>query len=646
MEKSILQFRFGPYELNRQTRELYKCGHKLKLRPQPLHILTMLVEHAGEVVTREELRELLWPKETFVDFDHSLNTAIKELRGALNEAASSAQYIETLPKLGYRMMAQVERVEEAAPASKGSLQVQRRMAPALALEKAGELPIPAPGPLGRGGIAAGVLAAVLVGAAVLIAYRPWPRATVVPSTANGRLMIAVLPFENLTGDSGQEYFSDGLTEEMISQLGELDPAQFGVIARTSVEGYKHTHEQLGQISKELGVQYVLEGSVRRDAKQVRVSAQLIQTKDQTHLWAREYDRELINLISLQGEIAQDVAGQIKQTLGGGKFEWKHPTAVVSARQYEAYDLYLEGRYFWNKRTPEGFRRAVECFEKAVAKDPSFARAYAGLADAYALMSGYTATPPEETMPKARAAAEKALRLDEGLAEAHVSLGVIAQNYDWDWASAEREYRRAIQLDPNYATAHHWYAEHLALMGRFDESYVEIEKARQLDPLSLIMAADRGAILYFARKYALAIAQFQEVLEMETDFPRAHMVVYAYVQEGRSNEALAHVGRWQSSGRSPWTWAARAYICGRAGKRAEARRAMEKLQSWRSEQIDPMVFAVAYAGVGDKEQEFKWLDKAAGAHSSSLTALKVDPIYDPFRGDPRFHALMRRMNFAP
>jgi len=330
------------------------------------------------------------------------------------------------------------------------------------------------------------------------AYVEWSRGWLRPQPPTGRTMLAVLPFENLTGDAGQDYFSDGLTEEMIAQLGRLDREHLGVIARTSVMRYKHGQQQLEQIAKELGVQYVLEGSVRRDSDKVRITAQLVQMRDQTRVWARQYDRELSSLLILQGEIAQEIADEIHLALGNDHQRIAvDRTRAVSPSSYETYDLYLKGRYFWNKRTRQGLQQAIEYFQQAVTKDTNYARAYAGLADSYALMTSYGFASPHEFMPKARAAALRALQIDDSLAEAHTSLALITENYDWDWQTAEKEFRRAIELDPNYATAHHWYAEHLTWLGRFPEALRESERARQLDPLSLIIATDYGAILYTA-----------------------------------------------------------------------------------------------------------------------------------------------------
>jgi tetratricopeptide (TPR) repeat protein len=323
-----------------------------------------------------------------------------------------------------------------------------------------------------------------------------------------------------------------------------------------------------------------------------------------------------------------------------------PSAANAPKSYAAYDLYLQGRYFWNKRTAQGLQQAVEYFQQAIAKDPDYARAYAGLADSYALMSAYTVSPPSEIIPKARAAALKALELDEKLAEAHASLALIAQNYDWDWQSAEKEYRRAIELDPNYATGHHWYAEHLALRGRFDEAFAEIDRARRLDPLSLIIQVDNGVILFFSRQYDRSIEQFRAVLEVEPNFTRARIMDYAYAQEGRFAEALADIEAWRrvdNNYGNYWIWSEEGYVCGRAGRTVEARRALEKLQLMnRRHPIDPFAFVSPYMALGDKEQAFAWLEKSVANHSAGLTALKVDPIYDPLHGDSRFQSALQHL----
>jgi tetratricopeptide (TPR) repeat protein len=392
------------------------------------------------------------------------------------------------------------------------------------------------------------------------------------------------------------------------------------------------------------VQYVIEGSVRRDGNSVRVTAQLIQTKDQTHIWARQYNRELSGLLALQGEIAREVADEIQLTLGEHK-----PSAAPPAppsQNYAAYDLYLKGQYFFNKRTAEDLKEAVRYFQKATEKSPNYARAYAGLADSYALLAVYSTQPQTELMSKARAAALRALEIDETLPEAHTALALIVQNYDWDWQTSEKEFRRAIELNPNYATAHHWYAEHLMWRGRFDMALQESERARQLDPLSLIIASDNGAILLFSRQYDRAIEKWQSVREMDPDFLRARLIVAAYVEKGRFAEAMADNENLRPKISAPSYWSWRAYIQGRAGQSADARRALQELLKIdHSKPVDPIVIAQAYVGLGDKDQAIAWLEKACEQHSNELTSLKVNPAYDSLRSDSRFQDLLRRVGLA-
>jgi TolB-like protein/Tfp pilus assembly protein PilF len=459
-------------------------------------------------------------------------------------------------------------------------------------------------------------------------------------------MLAVLPFQNLTGDSSQDYFSDGLTEEMITQLGNLDPKQLGVIARTSVMHYKNSSTPLEQIGGELGVQYLLEGGVRRDSDHVRITAQLIQVKDQTHLWARKYDRELSSLLVVQGEIAQEIADEIQLTLGDHRPQTPNAMSSLSPQVYQAYDLYLKGQYFLSKRTIAGFQQAIEYFQQATTKDPNYARAYAGLADSYALLTGYSAAPSTRYMPQARAAALRALQIDDKLPEAHTALALIVQNYDWDWQTAEKEYRRAIELNPNYATAHHWYAEHLMWRGQFDAALGESERARQLDPLSLIIAADNGVILYNSRQYDRAIEKWSAVLEMDPDFGRARLITAAYVEKGMFAEALADIESKRHPVGQPFYWALLAWVDGRLQREAQSQHALQELARFsRQQQTDPGILAWAYAGTGNKNQAFAWLEKAYEQHSIGLTALKVDPVYDPLRNDPRFQNLLQRVGLT-
>ena len=482
---------------------------------------------------------------------------------------------------------------------------------------------------------------VLIAASV--GYIRWSGSRNSPRQPRGRMMLAVLPFQNLTGDAGQEYFSDGMTEEMITQLSNLDPQHLGVIARTSVMHYKNGQAPLDQIGRELGAYYALEGSVRRDADKVRITAQLVQMKDQTHVWSRTYDRDLGHLLALQGEIAREIADEIQVALGGHISSGPVRASSSSPATHEAYDLYLRGQYFWNKRTVEGFQQAIAYFQEAIAKDPHYARAYAGLADSYALLGGYSMAPQLHFMQKARAAALRALQLDEKLPEAHTALALIVQNYDWDWQTAEKHYRRAIELNPNNVTAHHWYAEHLAFRGRFDEAFAESERARQLDPLSLIIAADNGAILYYSRQYDRAIEKWNAVLAMDPAFSRAHLVRNAYVEKGRFADAMADVEDYHPVDDTPWRWSELAYIYGRSGHRVQALGALRKLEQInRRQPMDSAAILWAHIGMGDKDQAFVWLEKAYTEHSNTLMTLKVEPGYDSLRSDPRFADLLHRV----
>ena len=628
----------GEFELDTASHKLRRHGLALKLERIPFEILIFLVQRQGEIVTREQIVERIWGKDVFLDTDNSINGAIRKIRQVLRDDSDEPRFIQTVTGHGYRFIASI--AVEDSPAVTSAYTV-----PAIAAQPEPDSQPPAwrhTKPWGW------IVAAVITSALIASAggFFLWRKSHPTRLATPRRLMLAVLPFQNLTGDSGEEYLVDGLTEEMITQLGNLDLQHLGVIARTSVMHYKASQTALDQIGRELGVQYVIEGSVRRDAETVRITAQLIQMKDQSHIWARQYDRELKGLLTLQGEIAQEIADEIQLTLNDRKSGPAHK--ILSPQNYEAYDLYLKGQYFFNKRTVAGLEEAIRYFREATNKDPDFARSYAGLADSYALMPGYSGLPQGKFMNQARAAALKALALDQNLAEAHAALALIVQNYDWDWETSEKEFRRAIELNPNYATAHHWYAEHLMWRGRFDEALAESERARQIDPLSLIIAADNGAILYYSRQYDHAIEKWRSVLEMDPDFPRAGLIAVAYAEKGRAAEALALVEKRRPTNSAPpwWYWSLKAYIYARCGQTAPAGVALnELLQMNRRTTIDPRILAWNYAALGDKEQAFAFLEKAYAQHSTELVSLKVNPAYDSLRSDPRYQDLLRRVGLA-
>ena len=625
--------RFGNFELDTGRCELRKYGIKIKLQRKPFQVLSLLLERRGDVVSRDELQRSLWPDGVFVDFDHSLNTAIKKLRDALGDTAATPRYIATIDRRGYRFTADVQEIELPVRASAPP--------PVGAPPPAQMLPPEKPRPVKRWPYwtAAATLVILIVGG-----YFGWRFLHDRARVGNRRVMLAVLPFENLTGDTAQDYFSDGLTEEMISQIGSIDPQRLGLIARTSAMHYKHTQEPLDQIGRKLGVSYILEGSVRRDAGRVRISAQLIAVHDQSHVWAKEYDRELNQLLSVQEEIAQQIAHEIELTFGAQSQATNKPVVATSVVvSYEAYDLYLKGLYFWNKRD-KGFPQAAEYFQQAIDKAPNYARAYAALANNYALMSTWYAGRPDELMPKARAAAQKALEINPSLAEAHTALALVMEMYDYDWPGAEREFRYAIQLDPGYATAHEWYGEFLSYQGRLDEGLAEGERARQLDPLSLIIASDYAAILLRARKYDRAIEQDRAILDMDPTFIQVcGGLVVSYSRTGRFSDALQVVNRYVRPDSENWASVYEAVAYAEWGKDKEAERAGARVVCDQNEGYCIEALLPAYSAMGKKDQAMALLEKAFSNHSPIIAGIKTEPTYDPLRSDPRFQDLLRRVH---
>ncbi len=621
--------RFGDgFELDPRAWELRRAGRALRLERIPMEILLFLAQQPGQLVSREQIVEKIWGKRVFTDTDNSINGAMRKIRHALDDDPENPRFIQTVTGLGYRFILQA----------------------AAGAQTSGDAPAPPAAQPARVPVVPWVVALLVI--AVVIALIWWQRshtrvtATAAPQAAAAPAppsMVAVLPLQNLTGDASQDYFSDGLTEELIAQLGNVDPQHLSVIARTSVMRYKNARTPVDEIGQALGAQYVLEGSVRRDADNVRITAQLVRASDQAHVWAREYDRRLTSVLALQGEIAIAIADEIRSLLG------QHPAAAVAHKpeatpgHYAAYDLYLQGRYFWNQRSPEGFAKALSLFEKAIAEDPKYAPAYAGLADTYSMLSNYGFAVHTEAMPKAKAAAVQAIELDPNLAAAHNALADIAEDYDYDWRTAEKEFQRAIELNPNYATAHQWYADCLAYQGRFAPALAESEHARELDPLSPIVAADHAVILNYARQYDRAIQAFQAVHAMDPGLGRGHFVIQTYAEAGRTAEALGYLNAWRAVAHGPWIWANEAYVRGRLGQRQAAEAAVRKMEEGlRPLQIDPVPMrALAYAGLGEADKLLETLEASFAERSNLPTTLKVDPVYDFLRDDPRFTNLMHR-----
>ena len=451
--------------------------------------------------------------------------------------------------------------------------------------------------------------------------------------------IAVLPLQNLMGDPEQEYFVDGMTEALISELAQIGALK--VISRTSVMRFKGTDKSLPEIARDLGVDGIIEGSVFRTGDQVRITAQLIEGATDRHLWARSYERDLSNILALQSEVARAIAREIKIKLTPREqARLARPRPVNT----EAYQLYLRGRYHWNKRTQEGFQKGLDYFQQALERDPAYPLAYAGLADTYSLLANYFFLPPQEAFPRAKAAATKALEIDDTLAEAHASLAFARHHYDWDWSGAETEYRQALELNPSYATAHQWYAEYLTTVGRKEEAIAEIRRAQELDPLSLVIDANVGRLLYYTRQYDRAIEELQNTLRLDPNYFWAHVFLgMAFEQKGMYAEAIAEFQKVAAlSGGEPNVPLAHTYAA--SGRTDDARKMLDALQQRYGEDVESYFLGGIHAALGEKDEAFAWLEKAYDEHSFFLVFLPADPWFDPLRDDPRFQSLLRRMNF--
>ena len=454
--------------------------------------------------------------------------------------------------------------------------------------------------------------------------------------ASRKLRLAVLPFDNMSADSGQEFFSDGLTEEMISELGRMNPKRLGVIARTSTMVYKHSGKRIDEIGSELDVDYILEGSVRRAEGRARITVQLIQVSDQTHLWAESYDRELIDILRVQREVARRVAGVLAFEL----LPAPEPNlAVISVDGYEAY---LQGKYFWNQGSGEAARTAIRWFEECVKRDPNCALAYSAMADCYGRLGWFGMLPAREAGEKAKAAATEALRLEDGLGEAHASMALVGFWHEWNWAAAEREFRQAIELKPNYAAAHNWYAAFLNVMLRLDEAVKEQKIAEDLDPLSLTIAMNAADPYYFANQYFSAIECFQQVLKRDPKFPAAHYNLgRAYQQARLYKEAL---DAFQTAARLsgvPQANAALAHVYARLGETARAQAILDQMEESAAE---PTRLALIFLGLGEVDRALEKLWQAFEERSFWMVYLQADPVYDELRSHPRFIELLERMNF--
>jgi TolB-like protein/DNA-binding winged helix-turn-helix (wHTH) protein/Flp pilus assembly protein TadD len=609
------RLRFGVFEVDLRTRELTKRGLRIRLQEQPFQVLATLLERPGELVTREALRQKLW-SQTVVDFDHGINKAINKIREALGDSAEHPRFVETVSRRGYRFLADVTPIDSAAV-------------------EAADAGTPATPPRRRHawtGLAFG-LAVVLAALLSWIIYAQSPFTPRIHS-------LAVLPLENLSGDAAQEYFADGMTDALIADLGQISALR--VISRTSVMTYKRVRKPLPQIARELKVDAVVEGTVLRAGKRVRITAQLIQVSDEKHLWAQSYEGELQDTLALQNSVASAIAERIQVTLNPQEAAALKKSTTVNA---DAYEAYLKGRYFWNKRTGVDLRKAIDYFHAAIDADPDFARAYSGLADAYALAGDweYGILSPQDAFPKAKAAVTKALALDDSLGEAHTSLALIKDLYDWDWAAAEQEYQRALALSPGYATAHQWYASHLMVTGRNGAAIAELKKAQSLDPLSLIISADLADVLCVAHLYDESAQQSRKTIELDLHFAVAHYLLgQALAQERRYDEAIAAFrSAIELAGENTTFESNLANAYAVSGRTEEAMKIINKLESRQGQgsSTDASI-ALVYVGLGDNDRAMAWLNKAYQARFNPSILMR--PVFDPLRSDSRFQDLVHRI----
>ena len=567
--------RFESFELDVRSRELRKGKNRIRLQEQPFEILRLMLERPGDVVTREELAQRLWPKGTFVDFEHSLNAAVKRLRAALGDDADNPRFVETLPRRGYRFIASLGGSQTIA------------------------VPVFAP---------------------------------------DYKVRLAVLPFANLSGDSSQEYFSDGLTEEMILQLGRLGRGRIGVISRSSSTVFKGTARRAREIGELLRADYLLEGSVRREGDRVRITAQLVETSSEAHLWTDVYERDLTDYLSVQAEVASRIA----QSLA---VELLPEQPVQPSHDVAAYQTYLKGRYYWNLPGDQGFPQAINFFEQASAADPTFAAAHADLARAHTARAEYYNLVPRQALETARPIAERALQLDPHLSHAHLAVANIRAMLDWDWDAAETGFKQAIALNPSSDGAHRWYGLLLAGLGRAPDAVREAQRARELDPLCLVVGTSAAWTQFMAGDYEAAIDTCRIVLDMKQHFPPATRVLGAsLMQMGRAAEGIAEMEAAAANApANPVLLAWLAHAKATRGECGVAKTILEAVERLRSQRFVPSYhLALAHVALGDADAAFALLDRACDERDPMLVMVAGDPRFEPIHGDARFTALTSRL----
>lgn len=625
-------FRFETFEVDRGAFELRRAGQPVSIERIPMELLLLLLERSGQLVTRQEILDRIWGKNVFGDVDNSINTAVRKIRQALRDNSANPRLLHTIAGKGYRLT--VPAAEPGTLSASPTLVQQASPDSPLSAQTTGSKPWRV-----RAAIAAAVVA--IMGIALMY----WVRGLAPP----GKAMIVVLPFQNLSGDPRQDYFADGMTEEMIAQLGSLDPRHLGVIARTSAMLYKGTRKDSAQIARELGVNLLLEGSVRRANDRVRVTAQLIQASDQTHLWAGSYDRDVSDILKLQSDVARGIADKIQLTLSQ---QMQASLASTHSVDPAAYEDYLQGLQALNLRTHAGFEHAISAFSRAVAKDPGFAEAYAGLArtDMVAPIFGVSTTI--DLLPKAVEAATRAITLNDNLADAHTVLAFSKSHLDYDWATAEREYRRGLALNPGDAQVHFFYSNgYLSPFGRHDEAIAEMKTAAELDPYSPPIQSFLGRTYVWARRYDQALAQYQKANALDPNFAVGHeRLAHLYTYLGRFDDAIAEESSARTlSGEDPQ------WVRSREDALRKAFAADGPQGYWRTlltvaaagpnppeAYDDAYGIAIIYARLGEMEKSIDSLESAYAERKIAISEIGVEPAFDALRSNPRFHALLRRV----
>lgn len=622
-EENRYFYEFGPFRLYPLKRRLTRDGERLRLTPKAFELLLALVEESGKTVEKDELLQRVWAG-TIVE-ENNLNQNITTLRKLLGDSRQESQYIATIPGLGYRFVAEVRKVEEEA----------------LQGRKDAKEELTAPTVYSSRRIVRYAIFAIVPIAVAVLVYALYTKATPDPAPVNAS-SIMVLPLENLSGDPEQEYFADGMTDALIGDLAKLGGLH--VISRTSSMHYKGTKKSLAEIANEIKVDVVVEGTVQRSGDRVVIRAQLIHAATDRHLWVRTYEREMRDILDLQSEIAQAIAREVQIKMTPAEQARLTSSRPVSPK---AFDEFLQGRFlYWNKRTEENLNKSIAHFQNAIKEDPSFAQAHVGLADCYNSLGTVQVglMPPIELRRQAEQAATKALELDPALAEAHSAIGQV-KHYNWSWSAAEDDFKRALELNQNYANAHNFYASFLMSVGRIEESIAASNRARELDPFSLSISAQRGFLLENARRYDEAIEQLRRVTEMDPNHYQAYWVLgHTYAASGRFTEAIEAAQKAVDlSERVPGALGILGLAYGLGGRKAEAKKILnELLELNKTRYVTPAALVNVYIGLGEKDAAFVWLEKAYQERSNFIAYLKVFPILDPLRSDPRFADLVRRV----